>query len=374
MSSVQAYLQEHSDSLFADLRLLVSAESPSTDKRAVDACGEVLREIMAQRLGASVEVVPREAYGDHLVFTIGKGSKRTAILGHFDTVWDIGRLPMKIEDGKFYGPGVLDMKAGLIQAIWATKALIDLELLNDREIRFLCSSDEELGSPSSREWIESEALQCEQVLVVEPATSHTNALKIERKGTGRFDIKIKGRAAHAGNNPEDGVSAVHEMAEQILFLHGLNAPELGTTLNVGIAKGGQRTNVVADSAELSVDLRVSSVSEARRIEGLVNAMKPCLAGAQVSVTGGLVRPPLEYTPANQALFAVAQEAASALGIQIEGASVGGGSDGNFTSAVGVPTLDGLGATGVGPHAIHEHIIISDLPVRAALLAELIQRL
>ena len=374
MSSVQAYLQEHSDSLFADLRLLVSAESPSTDKRAVDACGEVLREIMAQRIGASVEVVPREAYGDHLVFTVGKGSKRTAILGHFDTVWDIGRLPMKVEDGKFYGPGVLDMKAGLVQAIWATKALIDLELLNDREIRFLCSSDEELGSPSSREWIESEAMQCEQVLVVEPATSHTNALKIERKGTGRFDIKIKGRAAHAGNNPEDGVSAVHEMAEQILFLHGLNAPELGTTLNVGIAKGGQRTNVVADSAELSVDLRVSSVSEARRIEGLVNAMKPCLAGAQVSVTGGLVRPPLEYTPANQALFAVAQEAATALGIQIEGASVGGGSDGNFTSAVGVPTLDGLGATGVGPHAIHEHIIISDLPVRAALLAELIQRL
>ena len=374
MSSVQAYLQEHSDSLFADLKLLVSAESPSTDKGAVDACGEVLREIMAQRLGASVEVVPREAYGDHLVFTVGKGSKRTAILGHFDTVWDIGRLPMKVEDGKFYGPGVLDMKAGLVQAIWATKALIDLELLNDREIRFLCSSDEELGSPSSREWIESEAVQCEQVLVVEPATSHTNALKIERKGTGRFDIKIKGRAAHAGNNPEDGVSAVHEMAEQILFLHGLNAPELGTTLNVGIAKGGQRTNVVADSAELSVDLRVSSVSEARRIEGLVNAMKPCLAGAQVSVTGGLVRPPLEYTPANQALFAVAQEAATALGIQIEGASVGGGSDGNFTSAVGVPTLDGLGATGVGPHAIHEHIIISDLPVRAALLAELIQRL
>ncbi|MFJ3075313.1 M20 family metallopeptidase [Pseudomonas sp. NPDC087029] len=374
MSSVQAYLQEHSDSLFADLRLLVSAESPSTDKRAVDACGEVLREIMAQRIGASVEVVPREVYGDHLVFTVGKGSKRTAILGHFDTVWDIGRLPLKIEDGKFYGPGVLDMKAGLIQAIWATKALIDLELLNDREIRFLCSSDEELGSPSSREWIESEAVQCQQVLVVEPATSHTNALKTERKGTGRFDIKIKGRAAHAGNNPEDGVSAVHEMAEQILFLHGLNAPALGTTLNVGIAKGGQRTNVVADSAELSVDLRVSSVSEARRIEGLVNAMKPCLAGAQVSVTGGLVRPPLEFTPANQALFAVAQEAATALGIQIEGASVGGGSDGNFTSAVGVPTLDGLGATGVGPHAIHEHIIISDLPVRAALLAELIQRL
>jgi glutamate carboxypeptidase len=266
------------------------------------------------------------------------------------------------------------MKAGLVQAIWATKALVDLGLLKDREIRFLCSSDEELGSPSSREWIETEALMCEQVLVVEPATSHTHALKTERKGTGRFDIKIKGRAAHAGNNPEDGVSAVHEMAEQILFLHGLNAPEVGTTLNVGIAKGGQRTNVVADSAELNVDLRVSSVSEARRIESLVKEMKPCLAGAQISVTGGLVRPPLEYTAANQALFAVAQDAASALGIQIEGASVGGGSDGNFTSAVGVPTLDGLGATGVGPHAIHEHIIISDLPVRAALLAELIQRL
>jgi glutamate carboxypeptidase len=374
MSIVQEYLHLHSDSLLADLRLLVSAESPSTDKRAVDACGEVLQEIMVRRIGATAEVVPRDEYGDHLVFTVGQGSRRTAILGHFDTVWDIGRLPIKVEDGKLYGPGVLDMKAGLVQAIWATKALIDLDLLKDREIRFLCSSDEELGSPSSREWIESEAILCEQVLVVEPATSHTHALKTERKGTGRFDIKIRGRAAHAGNNPEDGVSAVHEMAEQILFLHGLNAPELGTTLNVGIAKGGQRTNVVADSAELNVDLRVSSVSEARRIESLVKEMQPCLAGAQISVTGGLVRPPLEYTPVNQALFALAQEAANALDIQIQGASVGGGSDGNFTSAVGVPTLDGLGATGVGPHAIHEHIIISDLPVRAALLAELIQRL
>lgn len=149
---------------------------------------------------------------------------------------------------------------------------------------------------------------------------------------------------------------------------------MGTTINVGIANGGQRTNVIADSAELSVDLRVSSLAEARRIESIVKDMKPCLAGAQIAVSGGLVRPPLEYTPLNQKLFAVAQEAAEALGIQIKGASVGGGSDGNFTSAIGIPTLDGLGATGVGPHSTHEHIIISDLPVRAALLAELIQRL
>ena len=374
MSAVQEYLRLHSDVLLADLKRLVLAESPSTDKRAVDACGEVLQDIMAQRIGATVEVVAREEYGNHLMFTVGKGPKRTAVLGHFDTVWDIGRLSLRVEEGKLYGPGILDMKGGLIQAIWATKALIDLGLLGDRQIRFLCSSDEEIGSPSFREWIESEARLCEQVLVVEPATSHSNELKIERKGTGRFDIKIKGRAAHAGNNPEDGISAVHEMAEQILFLHGLNAPELGTTINVGIANGGLRTNVIADSAELSVDLRVSSLAEARRIESIVKDMKPCLAGAQIAVSGGLVRPPLEYTPLNQKLFAVAQEAAEALGIQIKGASVGGGSDGNFTSAIGIPTLDGLGATGVGPHSTHEHIIISDLPVRAALLAELIQRL
>ncbi|KIH83620.1 M20 family metallopeptidase [Pseudomonas batumici] len=374
MSSVQQYLHLHAQQILDDLKRLVSAESPSTDKQAVDACGRVLQDIIAKRLGSSAEVIPRETLGDHLAFSIGQGSRRTAILGHFDTVWDVGHLTLREEGGKLYGPGVLDMKGGLVQAIWAVRALVELNLLDDHEIRFLCSSDEELGSPTSREWIEQEARLCQQVLVVEPATAHTHALKTERKGTGRFEITIKGRAAHAGNNPEDGISAVHEMAEQILFLQGLNAPERGTTINVGIAQGGDRTNVVAERARLSVDLRVTSLAEARRVEFAVNGLQPRLTGAQISVTGGLVRPPLENTEGNRWLFALAKEAAGELSIDLLQASVGGGSDGNFTSAIGIPTLDGLGATGVGPHAIHEHIIIADLPVRTALLAELIKKL
>lgn len=374
MSSVQNYLQLHASIILEDLERLVRAESPSHDKRAVDACGEVLWDIMQQRVGASIIKSPRTDYGDHLLFSIGNGPRKVAVLGHFDTVWDIGRLKLRKEEGKLYGPGVLDMKGGLIQAVWAVRALQQLDLLSDYEIRFICSSDEELGSPSSREWIEEQALACAQVLVVEPAVARTGALKTERKGTGRFDIHIQGKAAHAGNNPEDGISAVQEMALQILDLHALNAPAQGTTLNVGIASGGNRINVVADFADLGVDLRVTSLTEAQRIEAAVHAIKPRLPGARITVAGGITRPPMAHTPQSRALFALAVEAAADLGFELGEASVGGGSDGNFTSAVGVPTLDGLGSTGAGPHAEFEHIIIADLPLRAALLAELICKL
>lgn len=265
------------------------------------------------------------------------------------------------------------MKGGLTQAIWAVRALKELNLLGDRQIRFFCNADEELGSPSSRPLIEQIAPGYQTVLVPEPATA-SGALKTGRKGTGRFYVHIKGRAAHAGNNPEDGISAIQEMSYQIQYLHSLNAPENGTTVNVGVACGGSKINVVAEEANLSIDVRVTRLDEAERIHKAIYDSVAVMAGIQLTVSGGMVRPPMERSEASGKLMDKAKEAASALGFEIGEASVGGGSDGNFTAALGIPTLDGLGSTGAGPHAEHEHIVLDDLVKRSALLAELIVRL
>lgn len=373
MSAILSYLTQHHDEILADVELLARAESPSHDKSAVDACGQVVQKLFMEHLGATAEVFPQTEYGDHLAFDIGNGSQKTLILGHFDTVWDIGRLTLRQEDGKLFGPGVLDMKGGLVQAIWAVKALKELDLLGDRQIRFLCVADEELGSPSSRPITEQQAVNYQQVLVAEPATP-SGALKTGRKGTGRFYVHIKGKAAHAGNNPEDGISAIQEMSYQIQYLHSLNAPQNGTTVNVGVVSGGSKINVVAEEANLSIDVRVTRLDEAERIHNAIYSSVAKLDGIKLTITGGMVRPPMERNESAGKLFAKAQEAAKALGFDVADASVGGGSDGNFTSALGIPTLDGLGCVGTGPHAEHEHIIMADLSPRSALLAELITRL
>ncbi|SUB83244.1 Carboxypeptidase G2 precursor [Pragia fontium] len=374
MSAILSYLSQHQNSILSDLEQLANAESPSHNKNAVDACGQVLQKLFMAHLGVTAETFPQTQYGNHLAFHIGNGSQKILILGHFDTVWDIGRLTLRQEDGKLFGPGVLDMKGGLIQAIWAVKALKKLNQLGDRQIDFLCNADEELGSPSSRAIIEQQAPNYQQVLVVEPATAGNGALKTGRKGTGRFYVHIKGKAAHAGNNPEDGISAIQEMSYQIQYLHSLNAPHNGTTVNVGVASGGSVINVVAEEANLCIDVRVTRLDEAERIHHAIYGSVAKLDGIQLTVTGGMVRPPMERNQASGKLFAKAQEAAKALGFDISEASVGGGSDGNFTAALGIPTLDGLGSTGAGPHAEYEHIIIDDLAKRSALLAELIVRL
>ncbi len=374
MSTILTYLTQHQHDILADLERLAGAESPSHDKRAVDACGEHVQALFADYLGVKAEVFPQTEYGNHLTFEIGSGAKKTLIIGHFDTVWDIGRLTLRKEDGKLYGPGVLDMKGGLVQAIWAVRALKELNLLTGRQIRFFCNADEELGSPSSRPLIEQIAPNYQTVLVPEPATANTGALKTGRKGTGRFYVHIKGRAAHAGNNPEDGISAIQEMSHQIQHLHSLNAPENGTTVNVGVACGGSKINVVAEEANLSIDVRVTRLDEADRIHKAIYGSTPVMDGIQITVSGGMIRPPMERSEATGKLMEKAKEAAGALGFEIGEASVGGGSDGNFTAALGIPTLDGLGATGAGPHAEYEHIIIDDLVKRSALLAELIVRL
>mgnify|MGYP001295781680 CR=1 FL=1 len=374
MPDLFRYLKEREENILRDLERVVKAESPTHDKQSVDQCGAVFEELFREHLGLSAEVIPMAEAGNHLRFTYGEGSEQILVIGHMDTVWEIGRLGFRVEGNKAYGPGILDMKGGIIQSLWAAKACRELGISLGKKVVFLLTSDEEVGSKNSRALIEAEAQKSAAVLVPEPAAAKSGALKTARKGTGRFTVSIKGKASHAGNHHEDGISAVEEMAHQILFLQGLTDYARGTTVNVGVAQGGTRSNVVAEDAVLSIDLRVTSVDEAERVTETILGIKPRLAGISLQVTGGLNRPPMARTAQTERLFRTAAECAEELGFSLTEEAAGGGSDGNFTAALGIPTLDGLGAVGEGPHAEYEHILIDQLPVRAALFAQLLTKL
>jgi glutamate carboxypeptidase len=374
LSDLYAYLEAHRADILQDIRTLVQADSPTYDKDMVDECGRVLTQLFHERLGLAPDVLVQEKWGDHLRFTYGKGDSQMLILGHFDTVWDRGRLSVREEGERLYGPGVLDMKAGLVQAIWAVRSLQAAGVILPHKVVFLCNSDEEAGSRSSRPIIEEEARKSKAVFVVEPAQAHTGALKTARKSISMYRVRVRGMAAHAGNHHEAGVSAVRELARIIEYLEGLTDYDLGTTVNVGVIRGGTRSNVVPDSAEAEVDVRTVTAQEAERIYRLITELGPSRDGLTVDVEGGINRPPMERTEETARLFALAQEIAGQLGISLREALVGGGSDGNFTAAIGVPTLDGLGAVGDGPHAEHEHILTSQVVPRTALLAHLLMRI
>jgi len=371
---IRDYLHQHREEMATDLEQFVKKESPSTVKPLVDECGRYLQELFHKHLGLTPEVYPQPSTGDHLKFTYGHAPEQILILGHFDTVWDQGRLAYRVEGEKVYGPGILDMKSGIVIAMWGMKALKELGLSPKKQIVFLCNSDEEIGSPSSRELIEAEAGKSAYTLVMEPAEAHTGALKTARKGVGIFTLKVHGRTAHAGNHHQEGVSAVEELARQIVMLQELTDYEKGTTVNVGIIQGGNRTNVVPDFAEAHIDVRVSSLEEADRISEAILGLQPILKGATLEISGQINRPPMVRTEHTEALFQIACAIASELGMKLQEASVGGGSDGNFTAALSVPTLDGLGAEGEGLHAEHEHILADSLPERAALFANLVLQL
>lgn len=360
------------------LRRLVETESPSTDKAAVDRLGKLLASSFEQA-GARVDRVPVSQYGDHLRvdFTTGDGTHDPLlVLGHMDTVWDLGTLremPFRVEGGRAFGPGVFDMKGGLVQLVFALRALSELGSRGVR-VMALINSDEEIGSLSSRKLIEEEARRSRTVLVLEPSLPPDGKVKTFRKGVGVFQLSIRGRAAHAGLDPDKGVSAVEELARQIVALHQLNDRERGITVNVGVARGGTRINVVAAEAYAEVDLRVSTLADARRLEEKIRGLKPFLPGAEVTVSGGIDRPPLERTEAVVRLFERARGLARELGFELGEGPAGGGSDGNLTAALGIPTLDGLGAVGDGAHAPSEQVVIAELPRRAALLARLLESL
>lgn len=354
---------------------LVSIESPTSDKAAVDRCGAEFRRLAAS-IGMRVRVEPRSEAGDHSVVEIGEGRPRILLVGHVDTVWphgQIARMPLVRKDGKLCGPGTLDMKVGVSMGLLATRAVFATARPASGTIAMLVTSDEETGSDTSRGLIEAEALASDAVLVLEPALAG-GPLKTSRKGIGQYQLAVTGVSAHAGVDPGKGVSAIRELARQIIAVEALHDLDRGVSVNVGVVSGGTRPNVVAEEAVAIVDVRAPTLDDAARIDAAFRALRPVLPGARLAVTGGFERPPMERSAGVIALYEHAQAAAAELGQTIAEGGTGGGSDGNLTAALGVPTLDGLGGVGDGAHALHEHVLLDMLVPRTSLLAALIARL
>ncbi|MCR6029895.1 M20/M25/M40 family metallo-hydrolase [Nocardioides sp. zg-579] len=347
-----------------DAREMVACESPSTDLAAVARSADVVARVGERRLGVAPERIVLDGR-THLRWRLGAGPSRVLLLGHHDTVWPIGSLlthPCTVEGGVMRGPGSLDMKVGLALAFHAAAGRDGVTVL--------VTGDEELGSPSSRGLVEDEAWLAEAVLVLE-AAADGGALKVERKGVSLYDVRLAGRAAHAGLEPERGVNATLELAAQVQAVAALADPAAGTTVTPTVARAGTTTNTVPASGSFAVDVRVRTLAEQERVDAAVRALRPALPGAGVEVHGGPNRPPLEAA-ASADLLARAQVVAERLGLPpLTAAAVGGASDGNFTAGVGTPTLDGLGAIGGGAHADDEHVLLDPLPGRAALLRALV---
>jgi glutamate carboxypeptidase len=374
------HLKTQQAEMVAMLEQFVQCESPSHDKAAVDAFARIVAEEWERR-GAKVQIVHQTKRGNQIRAEIllgeGKPTGQIMVLGHLDTVYPAGTLaqmPFRIARGRAYGPGTFDMKAGLTLALFAVDALRATNQHTQKRLVFFWNSDEEIGSGTSRATIEREARRSDAVLVLEPAFGSDGRLKTARKGVGTAEIIVTGRAAHAGINPEQGVNAVHELALQIPRLMKMNDPRRGITVQATVIAGGTVSNVVPTHAHAEVDLRYTRVSDARSIERTLHSLRSILKGARIDVRGGINRPPLERTPAVRALFEHAESLMQEIGLTLREASTGGGSDGNFTAALGVPTLDGLGAVGDGAHSPSEHVIIKALPERAALLAGLLATL
>ena len=354
-----------------DLRRLVEAESPSDNPRALRACANLLMERAAALTAGRVTLID-DPEGPHLEITVGPSREPPVlVLGHFDTVWPLGTIstrPYEESGDVARGPGVFDMKAGLIQGLWAVHALRAVDGTVP-PVRFLLNSDEEVQSLRSRRLIEAAARGASVAFVLEPSLD--GALKTARRGSGRFTISVRGRAAHSGLDPGAGRSAIGELALIVAYLHSLTDPALGTGVNVGVVRGGTRANVVAARACAAVDVRVATPEEATRVDGLIRGIRPSRDGLEIEITGGFVRPPMPRSLQIGELFAKARVLAGEIGLELTEASAGGGSDGNFCAALGIPVLDGLGAVGGGAHADHEYVSLDQMPVRAALIGALI---
>jgi glutamate carboxypeptidase len=377
-TAMLTYFEEKQGELLDFIRWLVEQESMSREAEATRRIAEQFGERLA-RIGPQVELLNDPRYGATLRARFEGSSDNEArllVVGHLDTVWPIGTLarrPFRVEGDRAYGPGIFDMKAGVAIAAFAMRALKEGGRAAKRPVTFLMTCDEETGSHFSREIIEEEAIDARAALVLEPPIPG-GTVKTARKGVGEFELIVRGRPAHAGNDPRAGISAITEIARQILAINEMCDYERGTTLNVGVVHGGVLSNVVAAEARAAVDMRFRTVDEGKRIEQAMAKLSPTLDGAQIEVSGGINRPPLVRTSEIGALFEHARRLAAEIGFALSEGSVGGGSDGNFIAAKGVPVLDGLGVDGAGAHAEHEHIIISDIPRRAALLARLIETL
>jgi glutamate carboxypeptidase len=382
---LQKFCRDQRGWLIETTEALARLESPTTDKVAVDRCGRDLAARM-EAIGGCVTRLARVDRGDHLRAEFapvspdsteradaGRARGQILLLGHFDTVWPVGQLaqmPIAQRDGRLHGPGVFDMKAGIAIALLATRALLSTGHGPMWRIVMLWTTDEETGSATSREAIEDEARRSEAVFVLEPSLPG-GALKTSRKGCGGYELVVHGVAAHAGIEPDKGASAVQELAHQILRINALQDLARGILVNVVQVTGGRRSNVIPDEARAIVDVRVPTMADAVHVDAAIRALRSVDPRTCLAMTGGIDRPPLERSGHVARLYRQAQEIARALGHVLGEGGTGGGSDGNFTAALGVPTLDGLGAIGDGAHALHEHVEIGPLPDRAALVAELI---
>lgn len=371
-----AYFEERRDAMVATIRELVEIESPSDDKTAVDRLSDVVAQKFAA-LGGAVRVHQANHFGNHLQvdFAGASGGKPVLLLGHYDTVYPmgtLGKMPCRMEGDKLTGPGVLDMKSGIALMLGAIAALRDWRGELPSPVSVLLVSDEEVGSDSSRAITESLAKKAGAVLVLEPSYGFEGAVKTARKGVGDYKIKVTGRSSHAGLDFQKGVNAILELARQIDKVSRFTDLKKGLTVNVGIVSGGSRTNVVPAEAVAEVDVRIARMKDAAGIDKKMHGLRPVNRKCKLEISGGINRLPMERTAGVAALYAKAVEIARDLGWKLGEAAVGGGSDGNFTAGMGIPTLDGLGGVGDGAHAVHEHILISKLPRRAALLAGLIE--
>ncbi len=381
MQKILRELKSQQADMVRTLGKFVSCESPSHDKSAVDRFGKIVANEWRHR-GAIVRFVANSYRANHVraELCLGQGrapERQIMVLGHLDTVYPVGtlaKMPFRISGGRAWGPGTFDMKGGLVLALFAVDALKAVRIMPAKKLIFLWNSDEEIGSESSSRIIEIEARRSDAVLVLEPAFGSDGRLKTARKGVGGAEIIVTGRSAHAGVDPEKGVNAVHELALQIERLMKLNDRRRGTTVQTTVVTGGTVSNVIPDHARAQVDVRFSRAADASALDRNLRSLRPILKGAKVEIRIGKSRPPLERTSAIRALFRHAQSLMRDMGLPLGEAATGGGSDGNLTAALGVPTLDGLGAVGDSPHSPREHVIIHALPERAALLAGLLASL
>ncbi len=375
------YFDQRLQRIVETVRELVEIESPSDNKLAVDRVAALLASKF-EALGGRIQLHGSSAFGDSLQVEFagtshGKSASRKPVLllGHYDTVYPLGTLagmPCKMENGRLRGPGVLDMKSGIVLMLHAIEALQTWHGELPRPVTVFLVSDEEVGSYSSRKITEALAKESAGVLVLEPAAGLRGAVKTARKGVGEYTLRVKGVAAHAGLDPGKGHSAILELAHQIAAVAKLNDLRQGLSVNPGVIQGGTRTNVIAAEASAGIDVRIKSAKQASGIDRKLRSLKPFDRHCKLELKGGINRLPMERTAGVAALYNKAREIARHVGWRLEEAAVGGGSDGNFTAGLGIPTLDGMGGVGEGAHAMHEYIVISELPRRALLLAGMIE--
>lgn len=376
-SDIAEYFQKRQNKMIEMIREIVEIESPSCDiERSKLVANWIENEVRGIGAGLEVKRVPAEGFGDHVLIRAFKSEssdrKPILLLGHTDTVHPVGTNllnPTRIEDGRFFGCGIFDMKAGIVLMLEALRFFSETGTRPSRPITILLSCDEEVGSVSGRELVERDAAGAELCLVFEPSAD--GLVKTGRKGTGMFTVKAWGKPAHAGLEPEKGASAILELARQIERLDELNDPANGTTVNVCTIKGGTTTNVIPEHAECSVDVRFTSAAEAERVEHEIRNLSPVDERVKILITGAINRPPLERTEAVAGLFGLAKRVAAEFGYELGETQVGGASDGNFVGALGVPVLDGLGIAGDGAHRTDEHILVDDIAKRATLVTSLL---